>query len=216
MTHKPPIGGVVSHRYAAPGALRHIAAFTAEQHTAAAAAIQKENALFAAGKVFLKFFPKHPADKPRITLPNLLPKIRYHDLGQSPFVISAAQQKLVIASLLRGPGSFHGWCGGTQQQSGIMFGAKVFCHIPGVIPGRIFRLVAALLFFIHDNETQVFQRRENRRAGTQHHPDLSPSDAFPLVIALCHMEGAMEHGHIAAEVRGELPHHLRRQYDLWH
>ena len=85
-----------------------------------------------------------------------------------------------------------------------------------MVPGRVFRLVAALLLLVQDNEAQVPQRRENGRAGTQHHPDLSPADPLPLVISLRHPQRAVEHRHLVPEIPGEPAHHLGCQHDFRH
>ena len=58
MAHQPPVGGMVGHRHAAPGTFRHIAAFAAQHIAAAAPAVQKQDALLTAGKIFLNFLPE--------------------------------------------------------------------------------------------------------------------------------------------------------------
>ena len=122
----------------------------------------------------------------------------------------------MINALPGGPGALHGGSGGAQQQHGAALGTAEFRHVPCVIPGRIFRLVAALLLLVHDNDAQILQRGKHGGPGSQHHVHLSPADALPLVVPLRQAQSAVEHHHPGAEIGGELPHHLGRQHDLRH
>ena len=85
-----------------------------------------------------------------------------------------------------------------------------------MIPGRILRLVAALVFLVQDNHSQVFQRCKYRASGPQDNVYLAPPDPFPLVIALRHAQAAVKHHHPVPEIRGKSGHHLGRQCDLRH
>ena len=85
-----------------------------------------------------------------------------------------------------------------------------------MVAGLVLRLVAVLLLLVQDNHSQVFQRGEHRAAGTQNHPNLSPLDPLPLVVALAEAERAVEHGHLVAEVGGKALQHLGRQSNLRH
>ena len=216
MTHQPSIGGMVCQRCTAAGALRHMAALPAQQHTAVAPAVQKQYALLPAGEIPLQLPAQNGADQARIPGTDLLPEIRHQHFRQSLPVIPLPQQDPVINSALRGPCRLHRRRGRPQHQRGPLAAAEKFRHVPGVIPGRILRLIAALLLLVQNNQSQVPQRRENGGAGAQNHLDLPPPDPLPLVIPLRHTQAAVEHGGPVSEIGEELPHHLRRQRDLRH
>ena len=97
-----------------------------------------------------------------------------------------------------------------------------FCHgavsgnIPGMVAGRPFRLIGALLLLIHDDQTQIFQRCKYRRPGPQHHGGLAIPDALPLVVPFRHAKAAVQQRHLLPEIGGEARHHLGRQGDLRH
>ena len=216
VAHQPPVGGMIGQGSAAPGALGHIAALAAQQHPAAAPAVQKQDTLLPRRQIFFQLLPQRGADQARVAVQYLLPQIRNEDLRQGVFVVAPPQQRLLIASLFRRPGGLHRRRSGTEHQRRLFPDAEVFGDLPGIVPWYVFRLIASLLLLVHDDEAQIFQGREQSGAGPQHHVHLSPADALPLVIALRHFQGAMEHGHPAAEVGAEFPHHLRRQHDLRH
>ena len=57
-------------------------------------------------------------------------------------------------------------------------------HVPAVIPRYCVLLVAALVFFIHDYQTKIGHRGENRRPGADHDIRLAFFDALPLRVSL--------------------------------
>ena len=216
VAHQPPIGGVIRQRHAAAGTLRHMAALPAQQIPAAAPAVQQQDALLSPPQVFLQLSAEDLPHHPGVARPDFLFQVRHQHLRQCLPVISPAQQRLVIDPMLRVPGGLHRRSGRPQDQGGLVPGAEVFGHVPGVIPGRVFRLIAALLLLVQDDQAHVFQRGEDGGPGAQHHLDLAPADTLPLVVALRHPQGAVEHGHLVPKTGGEPPHHLGRQHDLRH
>ena len=216
MAHEPPVGGMIGHGHAAPGALGHIAALSAQEVPAAAPAVQKEDALLSGGQIPFQFLPQRGADKAGISGQHLLPHIRDQHLGQGAFVVAPPQQRLLIGPLLRRPGGFHRGGGGAQHQGRALPGTEVLGHLPGVVAGRVFRLITPLLLLVHHDEAQVFQGGKNGGPGAQHHADFSPADALPLVVALRHFQGTVEHGGLFTEIGTKLPHHLGSQHDLRH
>ena len=97
-----------------------------------------------------------------------------------------------------------------------MLGAEKLSHVPGMVAGRILRLVAVLVLLVQNDHTQVIQRGEHRAAGAQHHVHVPPPDPLPLVVPLAEPQAAVEHGHPVPEVGGEPGHHLGGQGDLRH
>ena len=147
---------------------------------------------------------------------NFLTEISDDDLRKILRIVPAVEHRLVIQSLLCRPGCFNRRSGGAQNQQGPVPGAKVLGNVPCVIPGRIFRVVAALLLFVQDDDTQVLQRGKDGGAGAQHHTNLPTPDTLPLIIALRHTKSAVEHGHILSKIGGKFPHHLGCQHNLRH
>src|SRR5882762_1327979 len=63
---------------------------------------------------------------------------------------------------------FEGWRGGAQQRGCVFHFCAHDGDIPAVVTGSFFLLVTALLLFIDDDETEIFERREN--CGTRAEP----------------------------------------------
>ena len=148
MTHQPAVRRVIRQRHAAAGTLRHMTALSAQQHPAVSAAIQKQNTLFTAAQVFLKFLSQLCANQSGVSVTNLLSKICNRNLRKTMCIISLPQQEFMIRPFLCRPRRFHCWSCRTQKQHCLVAGTEIFCNIPGVVAGRILRLVAALLLLI--------------------------------------------------------------------
>ena len=71
-----------------------------------------------------------------------------------------------------------------------------------MVARRFFLLVTALLFFIHDDEADIFERRENRGACTDYHAGFAISNAPPFARAFDVTQGGVKNGH-ALEARAE-------------
>ena len=116
VAHQSPVGRVIRQRGAAPGTLRHVAAFTAQQHPAAATAIQKEDALLLSFNILFKFPPEVRSNKAGVSSFYLLAKIGNQDLRKILFVIAAVQSRFIIQPLFRRPGGFNRRGGGAKDQ----------------------------------------------------------------------------------------------------
>ena len=106
--------------------------------------------------------------------------------------------------------------GRPQQQQRILPHAAELGHLPGVVAGVVFRLVAGLLLLVQHDETQILYRGKHGGTGADDHPSVSPADALPLVVALSGAQRAVEHGDVVSEVGGEHPQQLRGQGDFRH
>ncbi len=205
---------MVCQVYAAPRALRHIAALGTQQLAAASPAVQEQDALLPRSNVFCQFLLQRAADDGAVSGTQLLPQVGDTDLRQGTAVVALRQLQQIVLSLLRVVKRLHRGRGRAQQQPRALGGAAVFCHIPGVITGCVFRLIGPLLLLIHDDEAQVLQRRKHRRPGAQHDMGLAPPQPLELIVALRHPQTAVQQRYLAAEVGGEACHHLGRQSDL--
>ena len=214
VAHEPVVGAVVRQVHTAAGAFRHIAALGAQQLAAAAPAVQEQDALLPRRHVFLQLVIQRLADDGAAALPQLMAQVRHDDPGQRLPVEPLPQLQQTVVALFRVPGRLHRGGGGAQQQPRALLGAAVLGHVPGMVAGCVLGLVRALLFLIHDDETQLRQRREHRRARAQHDTGLAPADALVLIVPLRHAQATVQQGHPVAEIGGKAGHHLRRQGDL--
>ena len=162
VAHEPPVGGVIRQGYAAPGALGDLPALSAKEHAAATPAVEEQNALLAPVQVLRQLPPQHRADGAAVAIADLLAQVGDDHLRQRTAVVALRQLHPVIHALLRRPGGLHRRGGGAQHQHGLVPAAEVLGYVPGVVAGGVFRLVAALLLLVQNNEAQVFQRREHR------------------------------------------------------
>jgi hypothetical protein len=70
------------------------------------------------------------------------------------------------------------------------------------------------VLLVDDDEADVGQRREHRRARPHAHPGLAATQPRPLVVAFTPAQRRMEHGHHVAEAGLEAAQRLRGEGDL--
>ena len=216
VAHQPPVGAVISQGHAAPGALGRFAALAAQQHPAGTAAVEEQDALLPTPQVLLQLPAQGCADHAAVSGADLLPHVGDDHPGQGLPVEPGAEDHFLIHPPLGLIGGLHRRRGGAQHQHRVLLGTQELGHVPGVIPGRVLGLVAALVLLVQNDHPQVLQRGEDRAPGPQDDVHLSPADALPLVVALRHPQAAVEHHHPAPEVGGKFCHHLGGQGDLRH
>ncbi len=216
MAHHPSVGGVVGEVDAAPGTLGNIAALGTQQLTAAAPAVQKQDALLPRRQIPLQLLPKRAADTAEIAVPQFPAHIRQNDLRQTALIEALRQAAEAVIPLAGVIGRLHRGGGGAQHQTGSLLYAAVFGNIPCVVARGFFRFVGALLLLVQYDEAQPLQRGKYRRAGPQHHRGLAPADALILVPPFRQPQAAVQQRHLSAEVGGEPSHHLGGQGDLRH
>ena len=216
MAHKPPVCAVICKRYAAAVAFIGVAALTAGDKLVCAPAIQKQDALLAAGDIFFQLGFQNRADVPAVAPAKLPLHIHYLHPRQLHAVISLRQDKIAVCAVFSGIPAGNIRRGGAQQQQRSGLGAEIFCHISGVVTGGVFGLVGILLLLVDYYKTQLLRRSENGAAGADDHSGFAFFDPLPLVIPLTHREAGVEHRYIVSEMRGEGMQHLGRQGDLRH
>ena len=205
VAHQPVVGRVIGQLDGAPGAFRHLSALSAGHHPACPPAIEEQNGLLPPLQIDLQLPAQHAADGGVIALTQLLLHIHHQDLGQRPLIVAPAHGKQMQLSL---PGQIHGLHRRSrrpQHQQGPMLHTAVLGHISGVVAGGVFRLVAALLLLIQNDQAQTLQRGKHRRAGAHHHAGLSPPNPLPLVIALPRPQRAVEHSHLLSKMGSKNP-----------
>jgi len=144
--------------------------------------------------------PEGPAEGGAVAGAELLFHVGDEHLRHGLLVVPAAQGEQAV---IPPPGvvhALHRGGGRAQHQQGVVLDAAVFGHVPGVVAGDVFRLIAALLLLVQNDEPQVGQGGEHRRAGADHHVGVPPPGPLPLVIPLPRPQGAVEDGHTLSKV----------------
>ncbi len=102
----------------------------------------------------------------------------------------------------------------TQRHHRPLFARADDGHFTRVVPRGFVLLVAALVLLVHDDRTDVGDRRKHR--GPRAHDDalVSPTQCGPRVEALAVAQRAVQHRHLIAEHRAKAVHGLRRERDL--
>ena len=194
----------------------HKAAIGAQQLAAIAPAVEKEDALLATRQIFTQLLVQRLANGGHVSLPQLLPHVRHNHTGQLLAVIPLAQQRQVIVAVPGVPRCFNGRRGGAQHQMAALRSAAVAGNVSGVVAGSALGFIRAFLLLVHNDQPQIFQRREHGAAGAQHDTGLPLPDALPLVIALRGPKAAVQQGYLFPKISGEAGHHLRRQGNFRH
>ena len=70
------------------------------------------------------------------------------------------------------------------------------------------------MLLVHDDEAEIGERSEDRRARSYADPRLPPPEPQPLVVSLPRPEPGVENGHRVAEALPEAGRGLRRERDL--
>ncbi len=218
VTTQPRDRAVEGERDAAIRALAHFAARAAKEGSGEAAAVQEKDGLLAlfqtGGDGSEKLFAQNGE---RLRLPRFLAEIDdpderhlvvIHPQGQVEETILAAGGVVITLERRRG---------GAEKNDAVFHLAAHHGDIAGVVARRFFLFVGSLVFLIHYDEAEVFQRRENGAAGADHDPRAPGLNFMPLIMPLAFRKSAMQHRHHVLRVREatlETLHCLRRERDL--
>ena len=85
---------------------------------------------------------------------------------------------------------------------------------PGVVAGIPLLLVGGVVLLVDDDQAEVAERREDRRAGTDTDPGGPGTQSSPLVEPLALREPGVEHGDAVAEPGRDPADRLRGEADL--
>ena len=88
--------------------------------------------------------------------------------------------------------------------------------VAAVVARRFLLLVAGLLLFVHDDQADIFERREDRRARAHHHARFAIAHAPPFPRALGIRQSAVQDRDAFAKSRPAKPRGPERQADLRH
>ena len=89
-----------------------------------------------------------------------------------------------------------GWRGAAQDDHGAALLRPYDGHIARMIPRRFFLLIRGVVLLINDDQTEIVQRRKDRRAGANRNARLTTGQAPPLVEPFAGREPAVEHGNL--------------------
>ena len=89
-------------------------------------------------------------------------------------------------------------------------------RVAAVISRCFLLLVARLLLFIHQNQPEIFKRREHGRTRANHDARLAASHAPPFPRALVIRKRAVQHGHAWPKPRANVATHPQSQRNFRH
>ena len=104
--------------------------------------------------------------------------------------------------------------GGAKERNGAFETRAIHGGIASVIARDFFLLVARFLFFVDDDEAEIFERREDRGARAYYDADVSVPHAPPFAGAFDVRQGAVQHGYVFAEPRADQAADPERQRDF--
>ena len=106
--------------------------------------------------------------------------------------------------------------GGAQHERAPIAARHLGRHLTRMIAWTGALFVAGLVLLVDDDEAQVAERAEERRAGAHDHARGTAGDHVPLVQTLAGRKTRMEHSDRLAKARAEAADGLSRQRDLGH
>ena len=193
-----------------------MAAVLTGAYRAIAAAVEQQDRLLALQQIFLQLLCKLHADFPGIAAHKLGTHIHQLYRGQRIAAIAPVHLHQLVAAGFGGIIAFHaGCCRGKQHQ------CIAVCRAPAgdlvrVVARRGFAAVGVLLFLVHDDQAQIFQRCKHCAACADNDIYTALLDHFPLQQALGMVECRVLHSHPLAEVFLEAQDHLRGKADFRH
>ena len=207
---------MIHHGHAALGAFQYLAAVLALGHGLVAPAVQEQNGLLFRLQIAADGIFQCKADLPRVAGGQLGPHI--HDLhrGQRIAAVTLGKPHQLGAAVPGRVKALGAGGGAGQQQQGAILGGTLPGHFMGGVAGRRLGTVGMFLFLVHDDQSDVFQRREDRAAGAHHDVGTAVLDHLPLQQPFGVVEGRMLHRHPTAKLPLEPQDHLRCQADLRH
>ena len=125
-------------------------------------------------------------------------------LERDELVASVLRVVVALQRRRRRPEDHEGACGTTAHHG----------HVAAVVARTLFLFIGPVVLFVHDDQSEIRQRREDRAARADDDVDIAAADALPLIVALAVGEPAVLDRHPLAERGAEDRRRLRRQRDL--
>ena len=216
MAHEAPVRVVVREGDAAVRAGDDVPAALAGHIGVVPAPVHEKDGLAALVEVLLQFRQQIAADGRLVPRGPLFAQVDGDDLRQCRFAVPGPQRVEAVAAGLRGGKGAEARRGGGQNEERAPFMTAELRDVPRVVPGAPVGLVRVFLFLVHDDETEVFDRREHRGTGADDDLREPFPDPFPLVEAFPGGQPAVEDRDRIAVALVKEVEGLGRQGDLRH
>ena len=210
MAHQPVVPRVIRQRDTAIRTRFHRTAGIAGGKRVVAAAVQKQNRLISGFQIFGKRLHQRRADIGKAVAVTDLPCVHRQHFGKQSVSVTVFER---IKRILTAFGACIAFkrrrCGSKQKQCVVIFHAKSG-NIACMITRRHFRFISVLLFFIHNDKSDIGKRSKHRRTCSQSNFCFPFFYALPLVEPLAHRKRAVEDRYFTAVTFIENGKHLRR------
>ena len=145
------------------------------------------------------------------------PHIHEGDLGQGTAVNALWQGEDVVFSSLRVVMRFEGWGRRSEHNGQVLQAGAHDGDIPGIVPrGRIILFVGSVVFFVNDDQAQVFDRCKNSGPRANDDCAFSRANFAPRIVAFSARQRAVQDRDLVAKVDAKAAHGLRGQRDFRH
>ena len=216
VTDEPPLRLVIGHGNAALRAGIRMAAAATKQGPRISSAIQQHDRLLSSAERIPKLLPQQVRDDDLLAVALEL-EAHVDDYGRgkrsgvNPFRQAEVHYLSVFSRCVKRLD--RGRRRSEQEETSRPLDA-VPRHFSGVIIRRFILLIGRVLFFVDDDQTQVFQRREDCGARSDYYRCKAGSDPVPLIVPLPQRHGAVQKRDTVRKMRNGNPAQQRSQADL--
>jgi hypothetical protein len=185
MTMERLVGEVVDQGDAAIGTLVDEATVSAEGESGKATPVQKKKGRFVPFDIPPQSFFQDPGKNGSLfSLPLLLAHIDYLNFREGAKIDAAGKGEVMKFLLLGIVIRFHGGSRRAEYRYGLLHLTPDEGQITGVVTHFFFLLIRRVMFFIYDDDAQLIQGSEDRRASPEDQLHQSPFYSPPLIITL--------------------------------
>ena len=191
---------VMGQRDGAVLAFELFAAGAAQDDRRISAAVEQDHDLLFALEAFFDFFGQLARDDLLVSgFLKLLPHVDDFDFGQRALLHAVGQFDQRVLVLLRVEIGLERRRGRAQHDDGIRHLGAHHGDVARVIARRFFLLVGGVVFFVDDDQRQIGDRSEYRRARAHDHARFAALDAVPLLGAFLVGERRVQDGDFVSE-----------------
>jgi hypothetical protein len=195
------------------------AAGTAVQHRRVAAAVEQQQALFAARQAFLQRAEQGRCEHALRPLGRLwqLPHVHQPHPGHGTAAHAFGQRQALVATLLHPLPGLQRWRGRTQQHGHALAVAAPDGQVARRIARTFLLLEGRVVLFVDDDQAQAWQRHKDGQPRAQHQIGLPQVGQQPVAQPLRGGQAAVQADqHAAWKTLGKARFELRREIDLGH
>ena len=185
----------------------------ADRQWRVAATVQEEQRLFAGGEAFGDRLCQRVGD-PAAGLQIGRPQVDRRHVRQTCDAEAFGQvEARVFAGVGVGP-AFEARGGGGEHHGGALDRGAQHRHVAGVIEHAVLLLVGAVVLLVDNDEAELAERQEQRRARAHHQPGVAGGDGMPGAAAVGLGHAGVPFGRAGAEPRLDPVEKLHREGDL--